>query len=306
MKPPCELVQKDYLYQVRARLARELNSRGCSQTFIAETMHITQPAVSKYLNDKTISKDDVYIDNLVMDIANMIQSGTANDAKLIKKICESCMLSRIGGEICEKHRKLVPSLRDLECEICTELLSGQEKEFAGRANLLSSMLKSIHLLEESSAFAKLIPQVRANLVTCDHKAKSIGDVLAIPGRITIVEGRARALVNPRFGSSRHTASLLLWVKSNWDNLRSCICIAGSEEIISEAKAVKFNIIKLTKPTTKVEEIVENLMDLKISKPKGYVGIHVPGGFGIEPILYLFGYDVEELVDRILQIAKRLL
>ena len=305
MKPPCELVQKDYLFQVRARLARELNSRGCSQTFIADTMHITQPAVSKYLSESTTSHDDLLVDNLVIDIADMIQSGDADDAKLIKKVCEACMLSRIGGEICEKHRKAVPSLKTLECDICSELLSGQEEEFTGRANLLSSMIKAIHLLERSRTFAKLIPQVRANLVTCNNAAKSTSDVLAIPGRITTVEGYARALMSPRFGTSKHTASLLLWVKSNWDKLRSCICIAGSEDIISLAKGAGFEVITLTRPTTKVEEIIENLKEMKIKKPGEYVGINVPGGIGIEPILYLFGYDVEELAGRTLQIANKL-
>ena len=50
MRPPCEIVQRDFLKAVRTFVARSLRDEGFSQTEIASKMDLTQAAVSKYLN----------------------------------------------------------------------------------------------------------------------------------------------------------------------------------------------------------------------------------------------------------------
>ncbi len=306
MKPPCEIVQKEYLFQVRAKLARELNDRGFSQTKISDILHITQPAVSKYLSESITTRYHESIDILVNELAEIIQSENVDDVFLVKKVCEVCMLSRIGGEICERHKDAVPTLRESNCQICTELLSGANNQFVNRAGLLNLMMSAIRILEESRHFAKIIPQVRTNLVVCEEDAKSTSDVLAIPGRITTVEGYARVLVSPRFGASRHTAELLLWAKTKWEHLRSCICIAGNQQTVRMAEKHGFDIIKLENPDTDVEDIIKSVTERDVGNIVGeFIGIHVPGGIGVEPILYLFGKSVTRLVERTLLISENL-
>jgi predicted fused transcriptional regulator/phosphomethylpyrimidine kinase len=247
---------------------------------------------------------DESIGELIQSLSDMIENNTANDADLVKKVCEACMLSRISGTICEQHKQAIPSLRNSNCEICTHLLSGEEQEFAGRAELVSSMTKALTLIESTEKFANLIPQVRMNLVACDDNSKTTDDVLAIPGRITIVEGHARALVSPRFGASKHTATLLLWAKSKSKYINACICIIGNESNVKIAKNLGFNITTLSVSTTKVDEIVENTNGLAPKKSWKRFGIHVPGGIGIESILYLYDENINQLVNQTIKIAEK--
>jgi predicted fused transcriptional regulator/phosphomethylpyrimidine kinase len=152
----------------------------------------------------------------------------------------------------------------------------------------------------------LIPQVRANLVYCNTDAATTSDVMGIPGRITTVGGVARALINPRFGASRHTAQLLLWVKTRWKKVRACICISGSDEILTSSESIGFQIIRLQKPSTDVEEIIANLKKESTgSTTKSLIGVHVPGGIGIEPILYLFDDSVQKLVEKTIVLSDTL-
>lgn len=50
MRLPCERVVNEVLPAVRSLIAKDLQEKGYSQTEIAELLHITQPAVSQYLN----------------------------------------------------------------------------------------------------------------------------------------------------------------------------------------------------------------------------------------------------------------
>ncbi|MHA1736485.1 MAG: transcriptional regulator, partial [Candidatus Thorarchaeota archaeon] len=62
MRPPCELVQREYLPALRSTLAAALHARGLSQNRIAAMMDITQAAVSKYLSnpiEATIGKKQI-------------------------------------------------------------------------------------------------------------------------------------------------------------------------------------------------------------------------------------------------------
>ena len=64
-------------------------------------------------------------------------------------------------------------------------------------------------IEECREFASLIPEVRSNLVYAKKGARTRDDVLAVDGRITVVQGMPRAAGKPRFGASSHMARLLI-------------------------------------------------------------------------------------------------
>jgi predicted fused transcriptional regulator/phosphomethylpyrimidine kinase/predicted transcriptional regulator len=308
MRPSCEFVQKEYLQSLRIALSQELRDRGLSQGDISRKMSITQPAVNKYLGMALADGPIPTIaSKLASKLTKRILDSSARDDILVKEICRTCMKLRIGSHICQLHRKNVPSLSDLNCQICSDLLGGQELDFTKKAEVVSDMQEALRLIESSSSFPNIIPQVRANLVSCDDTASLAEDVAGVPGRITLVGGQARALMGPQFGTSKHTATLLLWAKSMWPHIRACICISGTENVVNSAKKQKIRIFQTSSPASNVEEIIKlgkESVGKQRSKMK-FLALHVPGGIGVEPILYIFGSNAVSLSKLCIKISERL-
>ena len=308
MRPPCEFVQKQYLQSLRIALAQELREQGLSQGDISRRMSITQPAVNKYLG-MTLGDEPVSItaNKLASSLTKRMLESSARDDELVKEICRTCMKLRIGSHICQLHRKNVPSLGDLNCQICAGLLGGQELDFTRKAAVISDMQDALRLIESSSTFPKIIPQVRANLVACDDTASSAIDVAGVPGRITLVGGQARALMGPQFGTSKHTANLLLWAKTIWFHIRACFCISGTEAVIKSARKQKIKIFQTKSPSSNYEDIIKlgtDSVGKRRSKIK-FPALHVPGGIGVEPILYIFGSSAVSVTKISLKLSEAL-
>ena len=307
MRPPCELVQREYLPLVRSILANRLKDLGHSQNQIAEALGITQAAVSKYWNQKEGSQHLIpAVTELTTRLAQEIANNNPTSDALVREVCATCMSLRIGSDLCIMHRESVPSLGAVNCQICSELLSGSEPQLVSRASVLSDLQESFRIIQRSRVFSHLVPQVRANLVACNEKAIILTDVAGIPGRITLIEGRARALVGPRFGASKHTASLLLEMRNSWSHVRACMCLSGRLEVVNAAKSQKVKIYELSDSESDPIRIAESVKQkLSKSKSKLKIGIHVPGGLGVEPILYIFGSSATELGELCEEMGHRI-
>ncbi len=307
MRPPCELVQREFLPALRAKVARELKEIGLSQNEIADKMDLTQAAVSKYLS---LPDDRVYLSleasQVVPKLVKLVTSSTPSSDKIVLEICSACMKSRLGSTLCKLHKNNIPSLKIANCQICNQLLGGQDKTLTTRAEVLTDMHDAILLIESSDAFQLVMPQVRANLVMAEANATSINEVAGIPGRITLVNGKAHTLVSPQFGASQHTAKLLMFVKSQISNICSCLCISGRAEVVEEAKTCGFQVISMNESTNEADKIIDVLKkEQMLKKNLKHPAIHVPGGFGVEPILYLFGSNATDLSARCIQLCDQL-
>lgn len=305
MRPPCEIVIRELLPKIRAGVARRLSEEDMSQSEIGDSLGITQAAVSKYLG-KTPEIDE-NLQSLVENISDMIITGTNRPDQTVKAICRTCMYLRIGSSTCKRHRELISALEEADCRICSELLGDEEKEFSNRAELLQDMEEAVRIIETIPNFDILIPQVRANLASCDASPKSIRDVISIPGRITLLKNRAHAVGAPEFGSSEHTAKILLWGNKIRDELHSCLCLSGESVVREAAEAAGFDIIQVQTAARSAEEIVEKSRPLVNTSDfdSEYPAIHVPGGVGVEPILYLFGPGPIPLAHKCRKMAKSL-
>ncbi len=302
MRPPCELIQRDFLPKVRSQLAHSLNEEGLSQSEIAEHLEVTQAAIHKYLQNRPDVTPD--IKELSDSISEMIVEGKYRRDVLVKMLCTVCMTSRIGGKICALHRRQIDSLGAVSCSICSELL-GDATHLRVRSDVLQEIQMALEVVESSSDFSRIVPQVRANLVVCGEDASSPEDVAGVPGRITVISGRARALMPPGFGTSQHTASLLLWAKSMAAEVRACFCISGEDCVLRAAKVLGLLVIELDESTLDVDTIASAVED-KLSSNFDIAerwAIHVPGGMGIEPILYLFGDSAVSLAETCVAISK---
>ncbi|MHA1770055.1 MAG: thiamine-phosphate synthase family protein [Candidatus Thorarchaeota archaeon] len=294
MRPPCELVQKEFLPAFRSSLASALHKKGMSQNQIAAQMDITQAAVSKYLNRPIVpSFGKKAIESAVQEIIEIIESQNARQDEMVRVLCTTCMELRIGGDLCHRHRVTVPPLGEVKCKICNDLL-GQQNKFVRRAEILADMDRAIEIVEHTTGFIQLLPQVRASLVACSEDATTVEQVAGVPGRITDIKGRARAPAEPEYGASQHTASLLLWAKSKIPKTQACMCITGRDDVAAAVKKLGFRLVQLKGPASEVKEISELTEPaIKGLKQPPYA-IQIPGGFGIEPVIYLFGRTATEL------------
>ncbi|MFW9793549.1 MAG: thiamine-phosphate synthase family protein [Candidatus Thorarchaeota archaeon] len=309
MKPPCEIVQRDFLRVVRTFVAHSLKDEGFSQTEIASKMNMTQAAVSKYLSEpvrKTKLANDITY--LTKKLTEMLKTDESKSDQIVREICSTCMRSRIGSTLCEIHQESVPSLKAANCQVCSTLLGGSDDALAERAIVISDMLDALRMIEQSTTFPAIVPQVRANFVACNDLAETVNEVAGVPGRITIVDGYARALISPQFGASSHTAELLLAARENWTRIRSCLCVSGRDDITQIAGKIGFKVISVSKPEIVSSRIIKALKSIKQLPGKRTVfpAIHVPGGIGVEPILYLFGPSAKELSEQSLKLSDSLL
>ena len=301
MRPPCELVQREYLPMVRASLAKKLNHAGLSQNEIANRMSITQAAVSKYLKQSLETSILVHdVESLTTKMCDMMINESSGPDLLVKEICSSCMVSRIGAGICDLHRERVPVLGLAKCKICSDLLGGSSEVFTTRAFVLRDMDEALLVLSEINGFDKVMPQVRASLVMCSQEAESLSEVAAVPGRITLVSGRAKAAASPQFGTSKHMASLLLWAKRIWPEFKSCLCISGAESVVQATlkSGFKGRLFQIKEAGIDAESISTAIEDELGTNTRDYskAAFQIPGGIGIEPILYIFGTSASFLAE----------
>jgi predicted fused transcriptional regulator/phosphomethylpyrimidine kinase len=244
------------------------------------------------------------IDSLSQKLTEMIKMGESGADQIVREICSACMHSRLGSTLCEMHQDKVPSLKAVNCQVCSQLLGGRDDDLAERAIVIGDILEALRIIEQSESFEVIVPQVRANFVACNDRAETYKDVAGVPGRITIVDGRARALISPQFGASQHTAELLLHAKSTWPRVRACLCVSGREAVVKIAMRSGFKVLSMKDPESSAAKIVKSLKaSNQLPGPRtSYPAIHIPGGFGIEPILYLFGPSAKELGDRSIRLS----
>ena len=103
-------------------------------------------------------------------------------------------------------------------------MSNDEIEMYGR------MFIAIDMIENCQEFTSLIPEVRSNLVYSRPAPSTRNDVLAVDGRITVVQGMPRASGKPRFGASSHMARLLIEVIKVDPSIRAGIDFANDPKI----------------------------------------------------------------------------
>jgi predicted fused transcriptional regulator/phosphomethylpyrimidine kinase len=81
-------------------------------------------------------------------------------------------------------------------------------------------------------------------------------------------------------------------------------VSGSEKVVKNAAKAGFKIISMKDPESSSAKIVESLktMSQLPGSRTPYPAIHVPGGYGIEPILYLFGPSAREVGERSVKLS----
>ena len=181
--------------------------------------------------------------------------------------------------------------------------------------IYGKMAVAQNILEGCQEFASLIPEVRTNLVFARTKAKTRYEVLAIEGRITIVNGLPHAAGKPRFGASSHMARLLIEIRKVDPTIRAGIDFANDPafakwlENYCKTKGWVFSVIDRRNEPEEIKEAEGASMPWKVAEAIRAAGGCVPkifyetGAIGKEPVSVLVGKDPIEVVEQVCEIAR---
>ena len=289
---PHEVAAKNIIPAIRGLLSHLLSSQGYSQHKIAGLLAVTQPMVSKYLRRKP-----EYYYRLLEEIG--INRGHAEHTiKLLARLLLSIEdeASRIILLASTVNKLLLHS------RICTEL----EKESPRACNKLfgavkdpyvSEVEKAIELLSSLPGFEELLPHVGSNLVFSPFSDKDLDSIIGLEGRINrgprgiVVGGK------PVYGGSRHTARILAEVVSKDPSKRACIVLKYDRLVERSLEALRQKIVYIEREageTSLEEPILRTLRGLR-EVPDAVID---KGGYGIEPVVYLFASSPMELVEKV--------
>ncbi len=178
------------------------------------------------------------------------------------------------------------------------------------------MAIAVDILEECAAFASLIPEVRTNLVYAQPHPESVDDVLAVDGRITVVNGLPKGAGKPRFGASSHMARLIVELSRTDRSVRAGVNFASTPPLVKwltaycAAQGWTFSVIDRRSEPEDVKETEGASMPWKVKEAIRAAGGRVPkvfyetGAIGKEPVSVLVGSDPIEVANEICEIARR--
>jgi XRE family transcriptional regulator, thiamine biosynthesis regulator len=307
MHPPCEMMVDSFLPSMRALVARRLKEDGLSQGKIASLLGLTQASVSSYLSTSavkqmaalsafgvTAEEAETYAALLAEDLKNNPTYAVATLYSIWNKLLG-------GGDACALHRSEYPFLAT--CEVCMKVFGPERGGAEGDIEHVMSALRSI---EGSSLFVRVMPEVSVNVAYAPEGAKSVEDVVAIPGRIVRVKGQARSFMRPEYGASTHLAAILLEVERKHPAIRAAMNLRYDDRMseVLGSLHVKKLTIGHAYPTDSQDKVLGALR-ARLSAPGGseFEAVVDEGGEGVEPSLYLFGNDAINVVRRALEIAR---
>ncbi len=178
------------------------------------------------------------------------------------------------------------------------------------------MAIALEIIEECAAFVPLIPEVRTNLVYAQPHAQTPADVLAIDGRITVVNGLPKGAGKPAFGASSHMARLVIELSKSDPSIRAGINFASNPPLVKwleeycAAHGWVFSVIDRRAEPEKIKETEGASMPWKVKEAIRAADGRVPkvfyetGAIGKEPVSVLVGKDPISVAKEMCELARR--
>jgi len=175
---------------------------------------------------------------------------------------------------------------------------------------IDKVKKAVSILENSSEFAALIPEVRSNLVMAVEDAERIEQVIGIPGRITIVNGKPRSVMEPDFMSSSHMARLVLSVMKHDPTKKSALNMKYDPIILEICKklGLKVSSYNRAQEPEDVKNVEGSTIQWGVETAIENAGtipdvIYHKGAWGKEPMICLIGSDAVKVAEMGICIAR---
>jgi len=287
MRTPSVYIAEELMPYLRAKVAGILYREGLRQARIASYLGITQAMVSKYLGGnykRPPAEVRGILDSLAEEVASLILAGASRE-ELISFTSRRLFELFSSGELCRHYARYA----GVSEETCRSLFAPVE------STALEEMRLALRELLSLPGLARLIPEVRSNLAYAPPGAKSPADVIAIPGRITLVKGRPYALP-PEPGASRFTASLILSVSEKAPEVRSVMNVRLDREVAEAIGKLPFRHAEVRTGGLSDEEAIERIAGLFENASPDFVLDW--GGEGVEPLAYVFGRNPLDVVRKV--------
>jgi len=292
-----EIVVEEFLPTVRAMLAERLRERGLTQHEVADLLGISQSAVSKYAHGGVERNARIEADERVRELVDRLAEGLAGGTVTpVGALVEIEVLVRRlerGDLLATLHEEAIPAL----AEHGPVAVHDPEGAVRTAERVRASVRRGLRGLENTGGFADLIPAVGSNLVECLPGADGIDDVVAVPGRILDVKGRATVPADPEFGASEHVASVLLAARAAGSDARAALNVRYGSAIVEALEKRGLSAVAFDPEA----DLGAAVADALAERPDAAVLYHA-GGFGIEPAVYVLAPDAPTAVDRVRVIA----
>jgi predicted fused transcriptional regulator/phosphomethylpyrimidine kinase len=172
-------------------------------------------------------------------------------------------------------------------------------------NEVSSVYNYIRIIPD---FKDLIPEVRTNISMSLKNAKSIDDIAAIEGRITVVNGFPLASGPIKFGVSNHTARLLLTAQKLDPIIRAVMNIKYRPEFIQLISTTTLKVVEFkreiqpenirNKDSSTMQWMIESIYEDLNCIPDIIWDCGEPEK---EPMIRLFANDADDLIEKLKKI-----
>ncbi len=298
MRLPCEIIERNFLSEIKVRVIKKLWKSGYRQKDIGELFGITQPVVSELvrtdLKKKWFSEE---AERLAEEIVRRLKVNW-DPKTAIELVCQRCKDMKLKGDFCQIHCRTLPSLGK-GCNVCMWLESGLITP-----DVINDVKEAVYMIESHSEdLIQLYPQVGINIARIADETSE--KVVGIPGRIVKYHGRLKAFSSPELGGSFHNGEVLRAArraKSNKGAVINLKYVSGIEPALTEL-ALMYKKIRRREglPVEARDSELFEEVERAFSKYPELNAIIDPGAFGIEPALYLFAdsaVDVAKLAIRI--------
>ena len=298
-----EVVVEEFLPTFRSMLAAELRDRGLTQHEVAETLGISQSAVSKYAHGEVRRRSEVLENERVRELVERVADGLATgDTSRVGALVEAEVLIRQleeGGLLARLHEAAMPELTTHDGYV---RIHDPDSALRTSETVRSSVRGALRRLTNTSGFAGLIPNVGSNLVECLPDAATVGDVAGVPGRIFDVKGQATVPGEPELGVSEHVASVLLSAREAGVDSRAAINLRYDPDLVADLDAAGHDTVEFD-PEAAGDPIEEAISAADPGSLSTTFVAYQTGGYGIEPITYVLAPDADAAATSVTQLLR---
>lgn len=184
-----------------------------------------------------------------------------------------------------------------------------------KIDMIGRLYLGLEQIEDCEEFSALIPEVRTNFVYASKESTTPEEVLAVDGRISIVDGFPKAMGRIKFGASGYMAHLLLEIRKKDSEIRSIIDFANNPEIAEFLKAYckekgwDFSVVDRHFEPENLKDAEGEAISWMAEEAIRAAGGKVPrvfyetGAVGKEPVSILVGKDPLEVAEQICELAR---
>ena len=241
--------------ELRGRACRILSNEGWTQSSLGNALGVSQVMAGNYLHTLPSHYNEPIESNLqdaAISLAEILKSGDASRWSL--KIEVDNQELRIDFPVQDSREKTLVKITEMRKRL-------------------------------ENAIPLLSPQVRVNIAMATSDAATSSDIVAFPGRLTPIGGKARPLSSPKFGSSSHLSDILLELRK-FNSNNSIISGLLKELNVSSVKLSRNgDDLSIIESTAEVEALIDE------------------GGYGFEPSLYIIGNNYDRVCRIVEDLAK---